>query len=250
MDAIEKFRGFLKCNLKKEWNGSETDRKKGFPAPPRQKPYLENATLIKLTAVEDFSIGKMPLVDVLSKRKSRRKYTGESLTLPEISFLLWATQGVRKTSRIKGHPSNKRIVPSGGGIHPFETYLLVNRVEGIEPGLHRYLPLDHLLCLLSGDKSLNNKIHEACFCQHVMSSAATFIWTVTPYRAEWRYGAFCHKIMAIDAGHVCQNLYLACEAISIGVCAIGAYDQEQLDRLIDVDGKDEFTIYAASVGRV
>jgi SagB-type dehydrogenase family enzyme len=250
MDTIEKFREFLKCPLKKEWNGSETDRKQGLPVPLRQKPYPENATLIKLTAPEDFSIGRMPLIEAIAKRKSRRKYKGESLTLPEISFLLWATQGMREISQMKGYPSNKRTVPSGGGIHPFETYLLVNRIVGIEPGLYRYLPVDHLLCFLSWDKSLNKKIHEACFCQHVMSSAVTFIWTVTPYRAEWRYGAFCHKIMAIDAGHVCQNLYLACEAISMGVCAIGAYDQKGLDRLINVDGKDEFTIYAASVGRV
>ena len=250
MDAIEKFRGFLKCPLKKEWNGSETDRKKGLPAPNYQKPYPENAPLIKLLAVEDFSIGKLPLIDVMAKRKSRRTYTGESLTLPEISFLLWATQGMRKITRIKGQPSNKRTVPSGGGIHPFETYLLVNRIEGIDAGLYRYLPLDHLLCFLFRDKSLNQEIHEACFHQHVLNSAATFIWTVTPYRAEWRYGKFCHKILAIDAGHVCQNLYLACEAINIGVCAIGAYDQEQLDALIDLDGKDEFTIYAASVGKV
>ena len=250
MDTIEKFRGFLKCPLKREWNGSETDRKKALPAPRHQKPYPENATLIKLTAPADLSIGRMPFIDIIAKRKSRRKYTGERLTLPETSFLLWATQGMRESSRIKGHSSNKRTVPSGGGIHPFETYLLVNRIEAIEPGLYRYLPGDHLLCLLTRDTSLNKKIHEACFCQHVLGSAVTFIWTVTPYRAEWRYGAFCHKIMAIDAGHVCQNLYLACEAISIGVCAIGAYDQKELDRLINVDGKDEFTIYAASVGRV
>lgn len=249
MDTIEKFREFLKCPLKKEWNGSETDRMKGLPAPRHQKPYPDDATLIKLTAPEDFSIGKMPLIDVISNRKSRRKYTEESLTLPQISFLLWATQGVRETSREKGSSSNKRTVPSGGGIHPFETYLLVNRIKGVEPGLYRYLPRDHLLCLLSHDKSLNKKIHEACYCQHVMSSAVTFIWTVTPYRAEWRYGAFCHKIMAIDAGHVCQNLYLACEAISLGVCAIGAYNQKELDHSISVDGNDEFVIYAASAGK-
>jgi SagB-type dehydrogenase family enzyme len=250
MDTIEKFRGFLKCLIKKEWNGSETDRTKGLPAPRHQKPYPESATLIGLTAPEDLSIGRTPFIDVIAKRKSRRTYCGKSLTLPEISFLLWATQGMRKTSRKKGYPLNKRTVPSGGGIHPFETYLLVNRIVGMEPGLYRYLPGDHLLCLLFHDKSLNRKIHEACFFQHVISSAVTFIWTVIPYRAEWRYGAFCHKIMAIDAGHVCQNLYLSCEAISLGACAIGAYDQKELDRLINVDGKDEFTIYAASVGRV
>ena len=57
-------------------------------------------------------------------------------------------------------------------------------------------------------------------------------------------------VIAVDAGHVCQNLYLACEAIGAGTCAIGAYDQEAMDALIRVDGKDEFVIYIAPVGKV
>jgi SagB-type dehydrogenase family enzyme len=66
---------------------------------------------------------------------------------------------------------------------------------------------------------------------------------------EWRYLSVSHKVIALDAGHVCQNLYLACEAIGCGTCGLGAYDQEKLDRLLGVDGRDEFTIYAAPVGR-
>jgi SagB-type dehydrogenase family enzyme len=67
---------------------------------------------------------------------------------------------------------------------------------------------------------------------------------------EWRYGLAAHKVIAIDAGHVCQNLYLSCEAIGAGTCAIAAYDQEAMDRLLRIDGKDEFTIYIAPVGKV
>lgn len=44
----------------------------------------------------------------------------------------------------------------------------------------------------------------------------TFIWTAIPYRMEWRYGLDSHKVIAMDAGHVGQNLYLACEAIGAG----------------------------------
>ena len=66
---------------------------------------------------------------------------------------------------------------------------------------------------------------------------------------EWRYGHASHKVIAIDAGHVCQNLYLACEAIGAGACAMAAYDQEALDRPLQVDGEDEFAIYLASVGK-
>jgi SagB-type dehydrogenase family enzyme len=75
-----------------------------------------------------------------------------------------------------------------------------------------------------------------------------FFWTAIPYRSEWRYAAASHKLIALDAGHLCQNLYLACEAIGAGTCAIGAYDQALCDELLGVDGVDELTVYAAPVG--
>jgi SagB-type dehydrogenase family enzyme len=78
----------------------------------------------------------------------------------------------------------------------------------------------------------------------------TCIWTTIPYRMEWRYGAAAHKVIALDAGHVCQNLYLACEAIGAGTCAVAAYHQELMDQFLRVDGTDEFTIYIAPVGKV
>ncbi len=67
---------------------------------------------------------------------------------------------------------------------------------------------------------------------------------------EWRYDLAAHKVIALDAGHVCQNLYLACEAIEAGCCAIAAYDQDLMDALIKLDGQEEFTVYLAAVGKV
>jgi SagB-type dehydrogenase family enzyme len=81
-------------------------------------------------------------------------------------------------------------------------------------------------------------------------AAAVFAWSAVPYRMEWRYGPASAKVIAIDAGHVCQNLYLACEAVSAGTCAVAAYDQEAMDRLLRLDGDDEFVVYLAPVGKV
>ena len=78
---------------------------------------------------------------------------------------------------------------------------------------------------------------------------SSFARPALPYRMEWRYGIAAHKVIALDAGHVCQNLYLACEAIGAGTCAIAAYDQEVIDELLRIDGENELTIYLASVGR-
>jgi SagB-type dehydrogenase family enzyme len=67
---------------------------------------------------------------------------------------------------------------------------------------------------------------------------------------EWRYAAAAHRVIAMDVGHVCQNLYLACEAMAAGTCAIAAYHQEKMDALLEVDGEEEFTIYLAPVGKL
>lgn len=252
MDSIETYRRFLKSDSWDEWRETETDQRKGLPSPPPQKPHPEDAALIDLVAAEDLTVGGMRLIEAIGRRRSRRRFTDQPLTLEELSFLLWATQGVSKvTTRDQGRAVHTlRTVPSGGARHPFETYLLVNRVDGLEPGLYRYLPLDHKLYILCADPQLVEKIDDACYGQYVKESAVVFVWTVIPYRTEWRYGIVSHKIIAQDSGHLCQNLYLASEAIGAGTCAIGAYDQKKMDPILGVDGKEELTIYVAPVGRV
>ncbi len=252
MDSMETYRRFLKSDSWDEWRELETDQRKGLPSPPPQKPYPEDAALIDLVAAEDLTVGGMPLIEAIGRRRSRRRFTDQPLTLEELSFLLWATQGVSKviTSDEGRAVHTLRTVPSGGARHPFETYLLVNRVDGLEPGLYRYLPLDHKLYILCADPQLVEKIDDACYGQYVKESAVVFVWTVIPYRTEWRYSIVSHKIIAQDSGHLCQNLYLASEAIGAGTCAIGEYDQEKMDPILGVDGKEEFAIYVAPVGRV
>jgi SagB-type dehydrogenase family enzyme len=171
------------------------------------------------------------------------------LGLDELSFLLWATQGVRSVDKNKVW--TRRTVPSGGSRHPFETYLIVNRVESLKPGVYRYLPVEHKLLLVKDKKPLAEKVSEACEGQVFVGDAAVvFVWAVIPYRTEWRYSVIAFKGILVDVGHVCQNLYLACEAIGAGTCAVLAYDQKMMDGLIGVDGENEFTIYLAPVGKV
>jgi len=170
------------------------------------------------------------------------------MSLTELSYLLWATQGIRK--RIdSGHAL--RTVPSAGARHALETYLAVLNVETIGVGFYRYLPIEHKLVLESLDNMVAEKISQACFHQDWIANAAVvFIWTAIPYRMEWRYGLAAHRVILIDAGHVCQNLYLACEAIGSGTCAVAAYDQDLMDQILGVDRGSEFAIYAAAVGKL
>ena len=249
MESMEIHRNYLKAGRWDEWANTESDQKKQIPPPSIQKAIPDSTKLVELIDPKDLMVGKVPLIEAIGQRKSRREFTDESLTLEELTFLLWATQGVREV--FGGGNFTRRTVPSGGSRHPFESYLLINRVDGNEPGLYRYLPLDHKLCLLSTDIRKSEKISDACRGQtFVGSGAVIFIWTVIPYRAEWRYSIVAHKMIALDAGHLCQNLYLASEAIGAGTCAIGSYNQEEIDSLVGVDGEDEFVIYIAPVGKI
>jgi SagB-type dehydrogenase family enzyme len=117
--------------------------------------------------------------------------------------------------------------------------------------MYRYLPLSHKLLFMYEDENIGEKVISATVDQKFAGlGAVTFIWSCIPYRSEWRYSLSAHKTMLLDAGHVCQNLYLACEATGCGTCAIAAYDQKLADELIKVDGEDEFSIYIAPVGKI
>lgn len=252
------YRYFLKDTIRKKINFALTDQNQKVPVPSVQKDIPLDGLTIQLPGPEPLSGSapsarlwdKIPGMDLslaIKTRKSRRAYAQESLSLDELAYLLWSTQGVRGKPT-QGHAY--RTVPSAGCRHAFETYLAVLNVEGLKPGIYRYLPLNHGLLFEFAVEDLALRIVEACFDQPYPGKAAvTFIWAAVPNRMEWRYGLAAHKVILLDAGHVCQNLYLACEAIEAGTCAIAAYNQEELDELLGLDGEDEFAIYLAPVGK-
>jgi len=249
-DLIKQHREFLKDTLRKDYDFSQTDQHRGVPAPPVEKPFDPDARRVPLLSPAEFKsiIKKTELFSAIVGRESRRHYLQKALSPAELSFLLYSTQGVRHVP----NPSvSLRTVPSAGARHSFETYILMKNVEGVKPGLYRYLPLEHELVFLGDIQNMDMRISLACFGQHfVGEGAVTFVWTTIPYRMEWRYGPLAHRVILIDVGHVCQNLYLACEAIGTGTCGVAAYDQQEVDALIGVDGEEEFTVYLAPVGKV
>jgi len=246
-EELKRYRNFLKDSIRKNIDFSKTDQSMGVPPPHIEKPYLPGSTRLKLKKADWTKKYPTKLAEAIKTRESRRKYTDKPLNLDELSFLLWSVQGVRYVSG--GHAF--RNVPSAGCRHALETYLAVFNVEGVHGGIYRYLPLSHELVLEFNDDHLREKVVKASFGQlFAGQSAVTFIWTAIPYRMEWRYALDSHKVIAMDAGHVGQNLYLACEAIGAGTCAIGAYDQEYFDELLRLDGEEEFVIYSAPVGKI
>jgi len=227
----------------------KSDQERQLPQPPLEKPVAAGTPLFDLPPPNPAVLTEHDLYCCLKRRRSRRTFNAAPLTRDELAFLLWATQGVQRV--FGNNYSTFRPAPSGGARHPFETYLIVNRVASLERGIYRYLPLSHRLALLCADETVLPRLNEAAMGQSFIGeSAVVFAWSCVAYRCEWRYHIASTKLILMDAGHMCQNLYLACEAIGCGTCAVAAYDQQGLDRLLGLDGDDEFVVYLAPVGRI
>ena len=134
--------------------------------------------------------------------------------------------------------------------------MFVNHVEGLKQAVYHYLPESHELELWDDRPDFQDELSDALCGQRFAAEAPVlFAWAAIPYRMEWRYGLKAAKYLLIDAGHVGENLYLACEAIGCGTCAIGAYDQERMDELLgfmpgpSADQDYMCTVYAAPVGK-
>jgi SagB-type dehydrogenase family enzyme len=248
-ETLARHRAFLKDMIRLEIDFSRTDQSRGLPPPPIEKPFSPDGTLVDLPERGRWTgVAGSDLAAAVERRRSHRHFLRDPLSLDELAFLLWATQGIRQ---VLPSGSAQRTVPSAGCRHALETYLCVMNVSGLEPGMYRFLPVENKLLLERTDPGLNEKIVPATLGQPFTGkSAAVFVWTAIPYRMEWRYDLAAHKVILLDAGHVCQNLYLTCEAVGAGTCAIAAYHQELMDELVGVDGEDEFTIYLAPVGKV
>ena len=247
---LEQRRGFLRGTLS-DWR-IDTDKHRGKAPPPIQKPYPADAKRLDLVAPSKFKIGLGSVKDAIGNRRSRREFSSEALSLEELSYLLWATQGIAKVDRDESGKliAQYRTVPSGGARHPFETYLFINRVKGVKPGLYRYLPVEHQLLVIKEDPALGAQVATCCYGQPFTgNSAVTFVWSALPYRTEWKYGTIAEKLVAIDVGHLCQNLYISVESIRGAMCACMGYSQTRMDALLGLDGKDEFVIYLAAVGK-
>ena len=247
--ALQQAREFLKDTIRQRVDFAGTDQNRNVPPPPVQKPCPSAAKRIPLPRRDSWThVQSSDLFDAIAHRESRRDYRSTALQIDEVAFLLWATQGIR---RVINPAVALRTVPSAGARHPLETYLCVLNMDTVASGIYRYLPIEHELAHVADVEHLSARLTEGALGQSFAGqSAVTFVWTAIPYRTEWRYGLASHKVIALDAGHVCQNLYLACDAVGCGTCAIAAYDQAAMDRLLGVDGEDEFVVYMAPVGRV
>lgn len=245
-ELIQTGRDFVKPTLG-AYEDYESDQDLHLPQPPLTKEPMRQEAIALPTNYEDLNINNN-FLEVINTRESHRVYTEEKMSLLELSYLLWCTQGV-KSIRGKSY-ATLRTVPCGGARHEFECYMTIQNVEGLVDGYYHYLPMTHQIELLK-EASVKEFIGASLQGQLWANKAnVVFYYSFVCYRAEWRYGIYAHRIVLVDAGHITENVYLASTSIGLGSCAIGAVNGKLCDEAFELDGQEEFIFYAHPVGTI
>lgn len=205
-----------------------------------------------------------PGPDVLTcigRRRTVRSFGATPLTLLELSRLLWSSAGITASFIAPQGQDFYRAAPAAGALYPIETYVVVNKVDGLEPGLYHYRvagadmlerPIvegSHSLELLrTGD--LRSEISAAALDQPLCGKAgAVFVWTAVFARSEWKYRERAYRYFYLDAGHMAAQLSLAAVSQGLGTCQLAAFYDQELNALLGVDGRGEGSIYLTAAGR-
>jgi len=188
----------------------------------------------------------LPTEQAIERRRSVRDYTGQPVTLEQLSHLLYYTGGINA----ERWGVRLRAAPSAGALYPIEIYPLVHRVQGLEPGLYHYVVRDHALGLLRSG-NLQGEITRHGLMQGFLGEAnLVLVFTAIFQRLRWKYQSRTYRYALLEAGHLGQNVYLAATSMGMGACAVGAFLDDGLNAMLGVDGQAEAAIYMLAVGRV
>jgi SagB-type dehydrogenase family enzyme len=211
---------------------------KNRPEPYKVYPDCKK-TALPMPQPQSFS-----LHESLYRRKSIRTFSPRPLSVEHVSYLLWASTGIKR--REMGYAF--RTAPSAGALYPIETYLVINRVDTLEAGVYHYSIAEHTLEELNrGDFS--GTITSAALGQTMcLECAVVFIWTAIFQRSKWKYKQRAYRYIYLDAGHIAQNLALASTSLGLGSCQIAALFDDEVNEILSVDGIDESVIYMSVIG--
>lgn len=184
--------------------------------------------------------------EAINKRVSRREYLDEGLEIEELSQVIWAAAG----KRIDGISSASRVFPSAGAVYPFDFYVLVNNVYGLDKGIYKYHWKEHILKLVK-EGDFRKEFLKASYGQYMVYNSCFNIIIVGNIKKEYAsYGKRgVERYIFLDAGHSGENIYLQCETLGLGTVAIGAFDDERIKKILSL-GKNDIPIYIFPVGKL
>ena len=218
---------------------------KSFHARPQPSVYKEypGAPAVELPPVPAPS--GLALEEVIARRRSVREYADRPITLAELSRLLHSTAGIpdRRAPTLAFRP-----LPSSGSLYPSEVSPAVFDVAGLAPGAYHYDVQRHRLALVrAGD--FRREVFQAAVSQEmILRTGLVLVLTGLYERVRWKYTDRSYRYLMLEAGHLGQNVYLAATAIGLGPCGIGAFFDDDLNRLLGLDGREEAVVYLLAVG--
>jgi len=191
------------------------------------------------------------LREVITARRSIRRYTDGPVGREDVEAVVWAAQGVTlppdEADRVDGR--GLRAAPSAGATYPLETYLLANRVDGMVPGLYHYRPESDELVPTGLVGDFARPLADASLRQRVVATAAAVVvFAAELSRTERRYGERAERYVMMELGHAGQNAHLMATARDLGACAIGAFDTADVSRLLELPTTHQ-PYYMLTLGR-
>jgi len=177
--------------------------------------------------------GETSIEEVLFKRRSIRDFKDEPLTLKQISQLLWAAQGI--TDKREGF----RTAPSAGALYPLEVYLVSGNITDLPIGIYKYNPDKHELTIVT-EQDVRLELGEAALGQSCVKEGAAVIVLAAVYeRTTRKYGKRGIRYAHIEVGNVSQNIYLQAVSLNLGTVVVGAFDDEQVKKVMQMETDEE-----------
>ena len=169
----------------------------------------------------------IPLNTALKLRRSHRRFSDKSISLTELSQLLWSAQGVT-------HFFGFRTAPSAGALYPLEIYLVVSNVEQLSQGIYHYKPDSHELELIIKGEYHKQLAQAANRQRSIKKAAAIFVITAVIERTERKYGPRAKQYVHIEAGSAAQNIYLQAVSLQLGTVYIGSFKDNDVLQLMQL----------------
>ncbi len=186
---------------------------------------------------------------VAVSRRSAQMFSGAPIDLAALSKILYLGGGITdQRTDGTGSTLRMRVCPSGGALYPLDIYCAAHAVDGLEAGLHYYDPVEHALKRVR-DGDFRPEIKQAMWLDSVPYSAACLILTATFRRTTFKYGERGYRFVLLEAGHIAQNLLLAANAQGLLATPVGGFVDDDLNKLVGLDGVNEAVVYAMLLGR-